>query len=91
MDLYGASLICALESSGLNACAASPKQACTITFLWGTADNCSYSCRRIYYHIEPVMGVLSSSAEMETWGMRCTQSCFDSPDGHELSTGAALF
>ncbi|SCJ65023.1 Uncharacterised protein [Anaerotruncus sp. 2789STDY5834896] len=23
--------------------------------------------------------------------MRCTQSCFDSPDGHELSTGAALF
>lgn len=23
--------------------------------------------------------------------MRCTQSCFDSPDGHELSTEAALF
>lgn len=34
--------------------------------LGGSRHNCSYSCRRTSYHIEPVMGVLSSSAEMET-------------------------
>lgn len=43
-----------------------PKAGLHNHFSLGAADNCSYSCRRICYHIEPVMGVLSSSAEMET-------------------------